>query len=184
MLARERRGAVAAAAPPDAAERLAARFLHAFPQPPGTVVSGYMPIGDELDPRPLLAALAAAGCRLALPVVAGRGRPLSFRLWRPGDALAARPMGLAEPGPDAPTVDPDVLLVPLLAFDDGGRRIGYGAGYYDMTIAGLRARRTVLAVGVAFEGQRVDRVPAGPWDALLDAVVTEAATRRFAPIRA
>ncbi|MGE0715163.1 MAG: 5-formyltetrahydrofolate cyclo-ligase [Alphaproteobacteria bacterium] len=176
--AKAARPAAAAAAGPDAAERLAARFLADFAFLPGETVSGYVAMGGEMDPRPLLLHAIAAGCGVALPVVRGRGKPLAFRAWRPGDVLADRPMGLSEPGPDAPEVEPDLLLVPLLAFDTGCRRIGYGAGYYDMTLAGLRTRRPVRAIGIAYDGQRVARVPTDPWDAGLDAVVTEAATYR------
>ena len=175
------RPSAAAAAGVDAGERLADRFLHAIPVRPGIAVSGFLPIGEEIDPRPLMARLAALACTIALPVVTRRGQPLVFRAWTPGDPLESRPMGLREPGPDAPTVEPDLLLVPLLAFDDAGRRLGYGAGYYDRTLHGLRARRTVTAIGIAYEGQRVDRVPAGDHDAPLDAIVTEAAIHRVAP---
>ncbi len=171
-----RRAEAASRARMDSGERLADRFLAAVPlDAVGPVVSGFFPIGDEIDPRPLMARLAAAGRTLCLPVTPRRGLPLSFRVWRDGDPLHSRPFGLLEPGPDAATVEPDLLLVPLLAFDAAGRRIGYGGGFYDRTLAGLRARRAVRAVGVAYEGQRCDRVPAGPTDERLDAIVTEAA---------
>ncbi|WP_338092745.1 5-formyltetrahydrofolate cyclo-ligase [Allostella humosa] len=171
-----RRSDAARHAGPDAGDRLADRFLAAIPAvTPETVVSGYFPIGEEMDPRPLMARLAAAGCTLCLPVTPRRGLPLTFRQWRPGDPLRARPFGLSEPLPEAPAAEPDLLLVPLLAFDAAGRRMGYGGGFYDRTLAGLRARRTVRAIGVAFDGQFCDRVPAGPHDARLDAIVTEAA---------
>ncbi|BBK39432.1 hypothetical protein STAQ_45100 [Allostella sp. ATCC 35155] len=174
------RAAVAAAAPGDSGARLADHFLAAMPLAGiGPVISGFHPIGDEIDPRPLMARLAAAGRTLCLPVTPRRGLPLSFRVWRAGDPLVARPFGLLEPGPDAPTIEPDLLLVPLLAFDEAGRRMGYGGGFYDRTLAGLRARRPIVAIGVAYEGQRSARVPAGLTDACLDAVVTEAAFRRF-----
>ncbi|BBK40123.1 hypothetical protein STVA_01430 [Allostella vacuolata] len=182
-LAIGRRVEAAALAPPDAAERLASHFLAAIPVSPGDrVVTGYFPIGDEIDPRPLMARLAAAGCRLCLPVTPRRGLPLTFRAWRPGDPLRPRPFGLLEPEPSAPTVEPDLLLVPLLAFDASGGRLGYGGGFYDRTLAGLRARRPVRAVGLAFEGQRSDHVPVGPTDARLDAVVTEAGFHPAMPV--
>jgi 5-formyltetrahydrofolate cyclo-ligase len=110
---------------------------------------------------------------LALPVVAGRGKPLVMRAWRWGEDLAQGVWGLREPKPDAPEVDPDILLVPLLAFDRTGHRIGYGAGYYDMTIAGLRARKAVTAIGLAFAAQEIAAVPATPRDERLDLVLTE-----------
>jgi 5-formyltetrahydrofolate cyclo-ligase len=141
--------------------------------PPGTIVSGFMPMKSEINPVPLMRALAEAGARLALPVVAGRGQPLTMRAYAFGDALASGPWGIREPKPDAPEVSPDVLLVPLLAFDRRGHRIGYGAGYYDMTITALRAKKPVTAIGIAYAAQEVDAVPATPRDARLDLVLTE-----------
>ena len=117
--------------------------------------------------------LAAAGARLALPVVCGRGKALLMRAYTFGDSLARGVWGIREPKPDAPEVMPDVLLVPLLAFDRAGNRIGYGAGYYDLTIASLRAQRSVLAVGISFAAQEIARVPATGRDARLDLVLTE-----------
>jgi 5-formyltetrahydrofolate cyclo-ligase len=106
-------------------------------------------------------------------VVAGRGKPLIMRGWTFGDTLASGQWGIREPMPDAPDVAPDILLVPLLAFDRRGNRIGYGAGYYDMTIASLRAKKPVVAVGVAYAAQEIDAVPVTPRDARLDLVLTE-----------
>ena len=139
----------------------------------GIVVSAFMPMKSEINPLPLLRKLAEAGAVLALPVVAGRGKPLVMRAWRWGEDLAQGVWGLREPKPDAPEVDPDILLVPLLAFDRTGHRIGYGAGYYDMTIAGLRARKAVTAIGLAFAAQEIAAVPATPRDERLDLVLTE-----------
>jgi 5-formyltetrahydrofolate cyclo-ligase len=156
-----------------AAQAIAARV---FPLalPPGSIVSGFVPMKSEIDPLPLMRALADAGVRLALPAVAGRGKPLLTRAYAFGDTLASGPWGIQEPGPDAPEVFPDLLLVPLLAFDRRGRRIGYGAGYYDMTIAALRAKKPVTAVGIAFTAQEVAEVPTTPRDVRLDLVLTEA----------
>ena len=140
---------------------------------PGTIVSGFMPMKSEINPIPLMRKLADAGATLALPVVAGKGRPLIMRAWSVGEPLASGVWGIREPKPDAPEVFPDILIVPLLAFDRRGHRIGYGAGYYDMTIAGLRARKTVLAVGIAFAAQEIAQVPTTPRDARLDLVLTE-----------
>jgi 5-formyltetrahydrofolate cyclo-ligase len=117
--------------------------------------------------------LAQAGAQLALPVVAGRGKSLIMRAWRPGEELAAGVWGLREPKPDAAEVEPDIVLVPLLAFDRAGHRIGYGAGYYDLTIAALRARKPITTIGVAFAAQEIAAVPATPHDARLDLVLTE-----------
>ncbi len=122
---------------------------------------------------PLLRCLAGAGARLALPVVVGRGKPLIMRAWSFGAPLVAGVWGIREPPADAPELFPDILIVPLLAFDRRGHRIGYGAGYYDMTIARLRAMKTVTAIGVAFAMQEIAAVPATPRDARLDLVLTE-----------
>ena len=117
--------------------------------------------------------LADAGATLALPVVAGKGKPLIMRAWSFGEPLAAGVWGIREPKPEAPEVVPDILIVPLLAFDRRGHRIGYGAGYYDMTIAALRARKPVIAAGIAFAAQEIAEVPTTPRDARLDLVLTE-----------
>jgi len=123
------------------------------------VAAAYWPIRGEADPLPILAELGAAGLTTALPVVAGRGMPLVFRQWRPGDPLVAGPMGLKEPGAESPATEPDLLFVPLAAFDRAGHRIGYGAGFYDATLAALALKRP-LAVGLAFSTQEVAAVPA------------------------
>jgi 5-formyltetrahydrofolate cyclo-ligase len=140
---------------------------------PGAIVSGFTPMKSEINPLPLMRKLAAAGAQLALPVVAGQGKPLIMRAWAFGAPLAAGVWGIREPKPDAPEVAPDILLVPLLAFDRRGHRIGYGAGYYDMTIAALRARKPVTAIGIAFAAQEIEVVPETPRDARLDDVLTE-----------
>jgi 5-formyltetrahydrofolate cyclo-ligase len=141
--------------------------------PAGAIVSGYSPMKSEFNPVPLMRRLADAGASLALPVVAGRSKPLIMRAWSFGAPLAAGVWGIREPPPEAPEVDPDILLVPLAAFDRRGHRIGYGAGYYDLTIAGLRARKPVTAIGLAFAAQEIDAVPITPRDAHLDLVLTE-----------
>ena len=140
---------------------------------PGIVVSGFSPLKSEISPLPLLRRLADAGASLALPVVAGRGQPLIMRAWSFGAPLVSGVWGIREPTADAPELFPDILIVPLLAFDRRGHRIGYGAGYYDMTISGLRAMKPVLAIGLAFAVQEIVAVPATPRDARLDLVLTE-----------
>jgi 5-formyltetrahydrofolate cyclo-ligase len=175
-----KRRKVAAAAGGDAGEALAGRFLDAVPLPADAAVSGYWPIRTEIDLLPLLGQLAARGHRLALPVVAGEAQPLVFRRWREGDAMAEGPYGIREPLDGAPAVDPDVLLVPLLAFDRAGYRLGYGGGFYDRSLAGLRARKTVTAVGVAWAAQEVDAVPHDGRDQPLDWIVTEREAIRIA----
>jgi len=146
---------------------------------PGTV-TGYLAIGDEIDPAPALARLAREGWTVALPVVLGRGLALEFRAWEPGDALEGGPLGTRHPAAGA-ALRPDVLLVPMLAFDGAAMRMGWGGGFYDRTIAGLRAGGDLVAMGIAFFGQAVDTVPAGPHDAPLDAVATEAGVTWFEP---
>jgi 5-formyltetrahydrofolate cyclo-ligase len=140
---------------------------------PGNVVSGFSPLKSEVSPLPLLRRFADAGAGLALPVVAGRGQPLVMRAWSFGAPLVSGVWGIREPPADAPEVFPDILIVPLLAFDRHGHRIGYGAGYYDMTIARLRAMKPVTAIGIAFAAQEIAAVPATPRDARLDLVLTE-----------
>ena len=167
-----RRDALPAEARAAAAETLASRtFPLAIAS--GAIVSGFMPLNSEINPLPLMRRLAANGARLALPVIAGRGKPLIMRLWTFGEELDRGQWNIREPKPEAAEVEPDIVLVPLLAFDRTGHRIGYGAGYYDMTIARLRARKPVVAVGVAFAAQEVPAVPAMPRDERLDLVLTE-----------
>jgi 5-formyltetrahydrofolate cyclo-ligase len=141
---------------------------------PGTIVSGFWPMRDEIDIRPLLSVLHAEGRQLALPVVTAKGQPLIFRAWVPGQALVPGVFGTMAPSPDAAPLDPDILLVPLLGFGRDGRRLGYGGGFYDRTLAASRAAKPVRAVGVAFAGQEMDDIPVEPWDEPLDAVLTEA----------
>jgi 5-formyltetrahydrofolate cyclo-ligase len=167
-----RRDALPAQARQAAADAIAAR---SFPLPiaPGTVVSGFMPLGTEINPLPLMRKLVDQGARLALPVVTGRGVPLVMRAWAFGEPLSSGVWGIREPGAEAAEVEPDVLLVPLLAFDRAGHRLGYGGGYYDRTLALLRERKPVAAIGLAYAAQEVPKVPATPRDALLDLVLTE-----------
>src|SRR5262249_53477022 len=140
---------------------------------PGTLISGFSPLKSEISPLPLLRGLAAAGAKLALPVVIGRGQPLVMRAWSFGAPLVSGVWGIREPPADAPELFPDILIVPLLAFDRHGHRVGYGAGYYDMTIARLRAMKPVTAIGIAFAAQEIAAVAATPRDARLDLVLTE-----------
>jgi 5-formyltetrahydrofolate cyclo-ligase len=155
-----------------AADTIAARMFP-VPIPADAVVSGYSPMKSELNPVPLMRMLADLGAQLALPVVAGRGKPLIMRAWTFGAPLSLGVWGIREPTADAPEVFPDIMLVPLATFDRAGHRIGYGAGYYDMTIARIRAMKPVIAIGLAFAAQEADKVPAEPHDALLDLVLTE-----------
>jgi 5-formyltetrahydrofolate cyclo-ligase len=139
----------------------------------GAVVSGYSPIRSEIDPIPLMRTLAAKGARLALPAVMARGKSLAFRAWSPDDRLMLGPLGILEPSPAATEVVPDIVLVPLAAFDRLGHRIGYGAGHYDYTLAHLRKAKAITAIGVAFAAQEIETVPALSHDVALDYVLTE-----------
>lgn len=145
---------------------------------PGEVVAGFMPIRSEIDPRPLMLRLGAAGVRLALPVSGARDAPLSFRLWTEHAPLVAGPFGILQPTEAAAPCEPDIVLVPLAAFDRAGHRIGYGGGYYDRTLAVLREKRALLAIGIAYAGQEVESVPREATDQRLDWIVTEQAAIR------
>ena len=165
-LARAKRASLANA---EAQERLAEAMLAQHAPPKGAIIAGYWPMGDEMDPRPLMLALASRGHALALPVTPPRGQPLIFRAWAPGAALRPGPMGTSEPVAGE-ELRPDVVLVPLLAFDRAGRRLGYGGGYYDRTLAALPGAK---AIGIAYAGQEMPEVPAGPQDMRLPLVATE-----------
>lgn len=166
-LARARRAGLANAAAP---ARLAKALLAGYAPPPGAIIAGYWPMGDEMDLRPLMLALALRGHALVLPVTPPRGQLLTFRAWAPGAALSPGPMGTSEPFAGE-ELRPDVLLVPLLAFDRAGRRLGYGGGYYDRTLAALAGAK---AIGIAYAGQEMAEVPAGPQDFRLPLIATEA----------
>jgi 5-formyltetrahydrofolate cyclo-ligase len=155
-----------------AAEAIAARKLP-LEITPGTIVSGYSPIRSEIDPVPLMRKFAERGAQLALPAVMARGKSLAFRAWSPSDRLMLGPLGILEPSPAAAELIPDIMLVPLAAFDRLGHRIGYGAGHYDRTLAALRAARDLVTIGMAFAAQEIAVVPALPHDVALDYVLTE-----------
>ncbi|MCW3477422.1 5-formyltetrahydrofolate cyclo-ligase [Limobrevibacterium gyesilva] len=166
--ARERALAARAGCDPAWGAPLAEHVLAACPPPPGAVVSGFWPMDGEIDIRPLLEALHARGHAVVLPETPRRGNPLIFRLWHPGMEMVQERFGTFRPTGEPRT--PDVLFVPLLAFDRAGRRLGYGGGFYDRTLAGLPRAR---AIGCAFAAQEVDEVPATDHDARLHAVATE-----------
>ncbi|MDP7667540.1 MAG: 5-formyltetrahydrofolate cyclo-ligase [Rhodospirillales bacterium] len=171
------------------AERVKANFLNAMTEmglprdaaKGRAAFAGYWPKSSEFDPRALLRALDGRGFACALPVVVGRRQPLRFRRWCPGMALEPASFGLREPPETVPEISPDVILLPLLAFDSGGHRLGYGAGFYDRTLERLRQRRRVLAVGVAYAFQCVDAVPIAAGDQPLEWVVTDEGARRSVP---
>jgi len=156
-----------------AADNLLNSFLLERPIELPAVVSGFWPIKDEIDIRPLMEALFDEGCQMALPVVQGRGQRLLFRAWSPGDPLEAGVFGTLQPSAHCEVLEPDVLLVPLLACDGEGWRLGYGGGFYDRTLDDLRKRRQVTAIGVGFDLQLVPEVPHGADDQRLDWLLTD-----------
>lgn len=173
------RRAAAFAAAPQAGARL---FPHlaTIGLPRHEIVAAYWPLRDELDPRPAMLALGGLGHRLCLPVVVGPAQPLAFRAWTPGAPLQAAGFGTQVPTVEAEALTPSVLLVPLVAFDEEGYRLGYGGGFYDRTLARLRAAGPVLAIGVGYDAQRAGRLPREATDEPLDWIVTEAGAERFA----
>lgn len=156
-----------------AADGLVESFRREQPLEAPVVVSAFWPIKDELDIRPLMIELANRGCQLCLPVVQAKRQPLAFRAWRPGDALEAGVFGTLQPAARRETLEPQALIVPLLACDGEGWRLGYGGGFYDRTLEGLRARRRVVAIGVGFDAQLLPEVPHGPDDQPLDWLLTD-----------
>ncbi len=174
--AKERRASLARQGGKDAAENLADNFfrvIKAGGQDISRTVAGYWPMADEIDVRPLMIRLFEDGRKVALPVVVAPSEPLVFRRWQPGMALEAGGFGTRHPGPEAPEIVPGILLVPLLAFDDRGFRLGWGGGFYDRTLSRLRAAGDITAVGIAYQGQKVDSVPHSSNDEPLDRVVTD-----------
>lgn len=162
----------------DVASAAAAHFFAAVSLAPREVVALYWPIRDELDCRPVLARLMDDGQPVCLPVVVGDEQPLELRLWEPGVPLYPAGFGTLAPPDDAPRVEPDVVIMPLLGFDDRGTRLGYGGGYYDRTLSALDKQPRLI--GYAFAAQELDHIPRAPHDVPLDLVVTEEGVRQFA----
>jgi 5-formyltetrahydrofolate cyclo-ligase len=177
----EARRAAAAAATEEAGNAVSARLLDAVRLPRDAVVSAYWPMRCELDPRPLMHALHAAGHAISLPDMPGMGQPLVFRAWAPGDVLVSAKFDTQVPAADKSEMTPRVMLVPLLAFDRDGYRLGYGGGFYDRTLTALRAAGPVLAIGLAYAAQEVPAVPRDANDRRLDWIVTEAEAIRMEP---
>lgn len=142
------------------------------------IISAYYPMAGEIWPLRLMAALKAKGHALALPVMQGKADPLLFRAWSPGDDLIAGVWGIRQPAPSQPAVLPDILLVPLLAFDRKGYRLGYGGGYFDRTLRDLRQRKPILAVGLGLDELEVDAVPHLDYDERLDWILTPSGSRQ------
>jgi 5-formyltetrahydrofolate cyclo-ligase len=176
-LLRDRRRTLKAA-DPTAAQRAADRF-EASLLPPLRIAALYRAMGSEIDPAPLGRRLAAAGVVLALPVVVAPDEPLVFRRAVEDTALVPDGLGLRAPGPEADTLTPDLIVAPLLGFDADGGRIGQGGGFYDRTLASLRAKAQVFALGLAYEGQGVDCLASEAHDQRLDGVLTPTGLRLF-----
>jgi 5-formyltetrahydrofolate cyclo-ligase len=162
---------------PSLGAALTRHILQAAAFAPGAIIAGFWPIAGEIDIRPLLHALASRGHPIALPVTGRRGEPLVFRAWQPGAPLLPGRFGTSHP--DGPETTPEVLLMPLLAFDSTGNRLGYGGGFYDRT-ATLLPR--ALRIGCAFAAQELDSLPIGPYDQTLHAIATETGFRTFPPL--
>jgi 5-formyltetrahydrofolate cyclo-ligase len=174
----EARTRAAEALGPKAALLIARRLLGDFVFMKGAIVAGYAAVRGEVDPFPLMAALHAQGHPLCLPRM--QGRQLAFHAWKPGDALIVTgSFAIPEPGAKAKERRPDLVLVPLLAFDRDGYRLGYGGGFYDRYLSEHRAKRTIRAIGIAYAAQQMETLPHTPTDERLDAVVTEERVIRF-----
>jgi len=150
-----------------------------FQLQPGEKLGGYWPITNEADVKPLLKKITENGGTCLLPVVIARDTCLLFREWLQADDLAPSEMGIPEPHTNRPAGIPDILLVPLLAYDAQGNRLGYGGGYYDRTLSELRGERKITAIGIAYSGQEVDSIPNESFDQRLDWVITEAGATEF-----
>jgi len=175
--AEKRRAAHAHDASGEASIQLRDRALAELPIAAGAVVGGYWPMGTEMNVHPLLVALHERGHVIGLPRVR-RGQPMTYHRWQPKDRLVSGVFGIGMPDHHTPEVHPDVLLMPLLAFDRRGNRLGYGSGYNDRTVPVLRARKPLLCVGIAYAAQEFEAVPHDTLDQRLDWVVTENGARR------
>ncbi len=175
---RAARAVMAHAAAPVAARKVRDRVLALLAAhfPPPKCVAAYWPTSHELDVRPLMASLVERHYTVLLPVVTVGAAPLCFRRWQPGMKLVEGAHGIPVPPPESGEARPDVVLLPLVGFDRHGYRLGQGGGHYDRTLAALRQQGPVAAIGIAYAGQEIDRVPVEPHDQPLDWIVTEAMT--------
>lgn len=139
----------------------------------GQIVSGFLPIGSEIDTRPILVVLREMGLIISLPCVEAENAPLTFREWHPDDVLVKEKFGTMAPANTANEVDPDIILSPMLAFDRAGFRLGYGGGFYDRSLEKLRKEKPVIAIGVSYAAQEVNTVPRDTFDQPLDMILTE-----------
>ncbi len=157
-----------------ARDQVATNFLNALPGvSPGTVIGAYYPMGSEIDSLRLLATLQINGMHLALPVVWKEGEAMEFRVYKMGDTLEDGAHKTLQPKADAPVISPDIIIVPLVAFDEKGYRLGRGGGYYDRTLSEFRKNKKILAIGLAFEDQKTKSLPTEKFDEPLDGVLTE-----------
>jgi 5-formyltetrahydrofolate cyclo-ligase len=168
-----------AQAEPNAAKAFIENFLGAITPKTGAIISGYIPARGEANPLPLMERLKADGHPLALARVAQKAQPMQFHLWRDNAAPLRSAFGVMEPAADWPSCIPDILLVPMLAFDKEGYRLGYGGGFHDRTLQSLRPQTGILAVGIAFAGQEMMILPHDEHDEKLDWIVTEKFARKF-----
>ncbi len=171
---------------PKAGEALAFRMPAELIELNPAIVAGYVPMRDEIEPGGVMSVFRQLGAQMALPAVLDKAGPLAFRAWDFGEPLVEGVWGTREPDPSTEVLSPDVVLVPLLGWSHGGGRIGYGAGFYDRTLAALRSEAQekdgrVTAVGLGFEVQRVWDMPVEPHDQPLDWIVTESAAYRVKP---
>lgn len=155
----------------DAANILFSNFN--FPISENNIVSGFIPIGSEIDPRNLMGEIAKMGAQLCLPRINSDTNNIDFHEYNLGDELEIGKMGLKEPFENKKVLDPDYIIVPLLAFDTKLYRLGYGGGYYDRAIAKLRQVKKIITIGIGFDGQKVDNIPIEPHDQKLDFIITE-----------
>ena len=178
--ARDVRAEAKATTGPLAGDLLLAQFVDNITVPPDAAVAGYWPMNDEMNPVPLMKRLFKDGVPCVLPAVVAKGQALVFRDWHPDLTLEDGPFGTSHPPSSADEAAPGIVLLPLLAFDGDGYRLGYGGGYYDRTLAQLNsARSPVMTVGVAYQSQQIDAVPRGELDRRLDWVITENGAHRF-----
>jgi len=178
----QKRLRVSAADGKQAAHRMMENFLRDVPLKEGAVIAGYWPINAEINVLPLMVQLQHKGYTCALPQVWKKGAPLVFRSWNEKTPMKPNAYGIKEPDPaKAPAVRPDVIIVPLLAFDPAGYRLGYGLGFYDLTLKHLKEKAPVLAVGIAYDLQRMEKLPAESHDCLMDIIVTDKHVHQHLP---
>jgi 5-formyltetrahydrofolate cyclo-ligase len=158
---------------PEAGAALCTQVLDHFTLPQKAIVAASIPFGGEIDVTPLMEALREKGHTIVLPVISAEGEALIFRQHQAGEPLAANMLGILEPLSSAPMLEPDILFIPLLAFDLRLHRLGYGGGYYDRTLQRLRAGKSIVAVGLGFSAQEIPEVPRDAHDARLDKIFTE-----------